>query len=394
MKQIELLAPAGDLERLKIAIIYGADAVYIGGKQLSLRSAASNFTLEDIKEGCDFAHQHNAKIYVTSNIVMHNSETENLLEYLKGLESCGVDGVIASSLVILKMIKQYTKMEAHVSTQQSISNSKGIKFLESLNVDRVVLARECSLNNIKTICENTNKEIEVFIEGAMCSSFSGRCMLSNVMTGRDANRGGCAQPCRWNYNLYQGNQKVSLGEYDFSMASADLSAVQYVPALIEAGVASLKIEGRMKSVHYIATVVNAYRRVIDDYYNYKYFADYKEYQENLKRGQNRPVSIGFFNGDITPNEVIYNQKNVTASHDFVGIILDYNEETQMATMEVRNTFVGNRELEIMSPHREPFKITITDIYDADGNVLESENHPKSKAYFKAETKLKPFDFVR
>ena len=394
MKRIELLAPAGDLERLKIAIIYGADAVYIGGKQLSLRSAASNFTLEDIKEGCDFAHEHNAKIYVTCNIVMHNSETNDLIEYLKGLESCGVDGVIASSLVILKMIKQYTKMEAHVSTQQSISNSKGIKFLESLNIDRVVLARECSLNNIKTICENTNKEIEVFIEGAMCSSFSGRCMLSNVMTGRDANRGGCAQPCRWNYNLYKGNQKVSLGEYDFSMASADLSAVQYVPALIEAGVASLKIEGRMKSVHYIATVVNAYRRVIDDYYNYKYFADYKEYQANLKRGQNRPVSIGFFNGDITPNEVIYNQKNVTASHDFVGIILDYNEETQMATMEVRNTFVGNRELEIMSPHKEPFKITITDIYDAEGNVLESENHPKSKAYFKSETKLKPFDFVR
>ena len=277
MKRIELLAPAGDLERLKIAIIYGADAVYIGGKQLSLRSAASNFTLEDIKEGCGFAHEHNAKIYVTCNIVMHNSETNDLIEYLKGLESCGVDGVIASSLVILKMIKQYTKMEAHVSTQQSISNSKGIKFLESLNIDRVVLARECSLNNIKTICENTNKEIEVFIEGAMCSSFSGRCMLSNVMTGRDANRGGCAQPCRWNYNLYQSNQKVSLGEYDFSMASADLSAVQYVPALIEAGVSSLKIEGRMKSVHYIATVVNAYRRVIDDYYNYKYFADYKEY---------------------------------------------------------------------------------------------------------------------
>lgn len=394
MSRIELLAPAGDLERLKIAIIYGADAVYIGGKQLSLRSAASNFTLDDIKEGCNFAHANNSKIYVTCNIVMHNSETNNLLEYLKGLESCGVDGIIASSLVILKMVKKYTKMEAHVSTQQSISNSKGIKFLESIGVDRVVLARECSLENIKAICENTNKEIEVFIEGAMCSSASGRCMLSNVMTRRDANRGGCAQPCRWNYNLYQGNNKVSLGEYDFSMASADLSAVQFVPALIEAGVSSLKIEGRMKSVHYIATVVNAYRRIIDDYYRYKYFANYNEYKETLKRGQNRPVSIGFYNGDITPNEVIYNQKNVTASHDFVGIILDYDKNTKTATMEVRNIFKGNRNIEVLSPYKEPFTVKIEDIFDSDGNVLVSENRPKTKVYFKSDIVLKPFDFIR
>ena len=394
MKRIELLAPAGDLERLKIAIIYGADAVYIGGKQLSLRSAASNFTLDDIKEGCDFAHQHNAKIYVTCNIVMHNSEINNLLEYLKGLETCGVDGIIASSLVILKMVKQYTKMEAHVSTQQSISNSKGIKFLESLNIDRVVLARECSLEAIKAIVENTNKEIEVFIEGAMCSSVSGRCMLSNVMTRRDANRGGCAQPCRWNYNLYKGKDKVSVGNYDFSMASADLSAPQYVPALIEAGVASLKIEGRMKSVHYIATIINAYRRLIDDYYNYKYFSDYKEYQESLKRGENRPVSIGFFNGDITTKEVIYNQKNVTASHDFVGLITSYDKETKIATMEVRNPFKGNRTLEILTPNKAPFNIDIKEIYNDKDEIIEYSNQPKTLVHFYSEVELHQFDFVR
>ena len=394
MKRIELLAPAGDLERLKIAIIYGADAVYIGGKQLSLRSAASNFTLDDIKEGCDFAHQHNSKIYVTCNIVMHNSEINNLLEYLKGLETCGVDGIIASSLVILKMVKQYTKMEAHVSTQQSISNSKGIKFLKSLNIDRVVLARECSIETIKAIVENTNKEIEVFIEGAMCSSVSGRCMLSNVMTHRDANRGGCAQPCRWNYDLYKGKEKVSVGNYDFSMASADLSAPQYVPALIEAGVASLKIEGRMKSVHYIATIVNAYRRLIDDYYNYKYFSDYKEYQESLKRGENRPVSIGFFNGDITTKEVIYNQKNVTASHDFVGLITSYDNETKIATMEVRNPFKGNRTLEILTPNKAPFNIDIKEIYNDKGEVIEYSNQPKTLVHFYSEIELHQFDFVR
>ena len=394
MKRIELLAPAGDLERLKIAVVYGADAVYIGGKQLSLRSAASNFTLEDIKEGCDFAHSYNAKIYVTCNIVMHNSELNNLVEYLKGLESCGVDGVIASSLVILKLVKQYTKMEAHVSTQQSISNSKGIKFLESLNIDRVVLARECSLETIKSICENTNKEIEVFIEGAMCSSVSGRCMLSNVMTRRDANRGGCAQPCRWNYDLYKGNDKVSVGNYDFSMASTDLSAPQFVPALIEAGVASLKIEGRMKSVHYIATIVNAYRRLIDDYYNYKYFKDFKEYQESLKRGENRPVSIGFFAGDVTTNEIIYNQKNVTASHDFVGIITSYDKETRMATMEVRNPFKGNRTLEVLSPKKAPFNVEIKEIYNDKDEIIEFSNQPKTLVHFVSDIELHQFDFIR
>ena len=394
MKRIELLAPAGDLERLKIAVVYGADAVYIGGKQLSLRSAASNFTLEDIKEGCDFAHSYNAKIYVTCNIVMHNSELNNLVEYLKGLESCGVDGVIASSLVILKLVKQYTKMEAHVSTQQSISNSKGIKFLESLNIDRVVLARECSLETIKSICENTNKEIEVFIEGAMCSSVSGRCMLSNVMTRRDANRGGCAQPCRWNYDFYKGKDKVSVGNYDFSMASTDLSAPQFVPALIEAGVASLKIEGRMKSVHYIATIVNAYRRLIDDYYNYKYFKDFKEYQESLKRGENRPVSIGFFAGDVTTNEIIYNQKNVTASHDFVGIITSYDKETRMATMEVRNPFKGNRTLEVLSPKKAPFNVEIKEIYNDKDEIIEFSNQPKTLVHFVSDIELHQFDFIR
>ena len=394
MRKIELLAPAGDLERLKFAIIYGADAVYIGGKKLSLRSMASNFTLDDIKEGCEFAHEHNAKIYVTCNIVMHEIDTNELNEYLLDLEKCGVDGIIASSLYILKLVKEITHMEAHVSTQQSVSNSKGIKFLESINIDRVVLARECSLENIKNICKNTNKQVEVFIEGAMCASVSGRCMLSNVMTGRDANRGGCAQPCRWNYDLYSNGNKVSVGNYDFSLASKDLCAIEYIPSLIEAGVSSLKIEGRMKSIHYIASIVSAYRRAIDEYYEKGSIKDINLYKDSLKKGENRPVSIGFYNGDITTKEVIYDQKNVTASHEFVGLIIDYDEINKIATMEVRNIFKGNREIEILSPNKPLFNVEIGEIYNDKDEIIETANHPKSLVKFRCDKKLNKYDFVR
>ena len=397
MRRIELLSPAGDLERLKYAITYGADAVYIGGKQYSLRSMASNFTIEDIKEGCLFAHEHNAKVYVTCNMVMHESDIHDLLNYLKQLEGAGVDGIIASSVTILNLVKKETKMEAHVSTQQSISNSNGIKFLkDTLDVDRVVLARECSLENIKDICKNTDVDIEVFIEGAMCASISGRCMLSNVLTNRDANRGGCAQPCRWNYDIYQGDKKVSIGDTDFSMASKDLSAIEFIPDLIEAGVASLKIEGRMKSLHYVATIVNAYRRCIDDYYKNGKIDNFDSYKENLKRGENREISTGFFKGDVTKNEVIYNHGVSTASHDFVGIIESFDEKTGLAIMEQRNVFEGNREIEILSPKVAPYKVNIKDIYDEEDNVLESARHPGSKVKFYLEKGivLHKYDLVR
>ena len=397
MRRIELLSPAGDLERLKYAITYGADAVYIGGKQYSLRSMASNFTIEDIKEGCLFAHEHNAKVYVTCNMVMHESDIHDLLNYLKQLEGAGVDGIIASSVTILNLVKKETKMEAHVSTQQSISNSNGIKFLkDTLDVDRVVLARECSLENIRDICKNTDVDIEVFIEGAMCASISGRCMLSNVLTNRDANRGGCAQPCRWNYDIYQGDKKVSIGDTDFSMASKDLSAIEFIPDLIEAGVASLKIEGRMKSLHYVATIVNAYRRCIDDYYKNGKIDNFDSYKENLKRGENREISTGFFKGDVTKNEVIYNHGVSTASHDFVGIIESFDEKTGLAIMEQRNVFEGNREIEILSPKVAPYKVNIKDIYDEEDNVLESARHPGSKVKFYLEKGivLHKYDLVR
>jgi len=394
MKRIELLSPAGDLERLKYAIDYGADAVYVGGKKLSLRSAASNFTLEDIKEGADYAHKHNAKLYVTCNIVMHECDTDGMVEYLKQLDDAGADAVIASSPTICKAVKENTKMEAHLSTQQSVVNSMGVNFFKRIGVDRVVLGRECSMNNIKEICNNTDMDIEVFIEGAMCASVSGRCMLSNVMTNRDANRGGCAQSCRWNYDIYQGNTKLSKSDTDFSMSSRDMSAIEFIPQLIESGVASLKIEGRMKSMHYISTVVNAYRRAIDEYYEKHALIDLSSYKENLSRGQNRPVSIGFYNDNVTNKEIIYNHNEDTASHDFVGIVLSYDKLTHLVEVEMRNVFDGNREIEILSPYIKPYKLAIKEIYNDKMEVIASARNAMMKVFFYSEKELFKGDLIR
>lgn len=394
MRKIELLAPAGDLERLKYAVMYGADAVFIGGKNFSLRSMASNFTLEDIKEGCDFAHKHHAKVHVTCNIVMHESDTNNIKEYLLELEKCGVDAIIASSLTILKMVKTYTSMEAHVSTQQSISNSKGVEFLTNFGVDRVVLARECSIKDIENIKKKSNIDLEVFIEGGMCASFSGRCMLSNVMTNRDANRGGCAQSCRWNYDLYQNDKLISPNDHDFTMSSKDLNAMDYISKLIDIGVTSLKIEGRMKSLHYIATVVSAYRKLIDEYYLNHEIKNIQKYKDEISRGENRQTSYGFYNGDVKEEQEIYNDGFIGPSHEFCGIVLDYDKENKLVKIEQRNHFVGNREFEILSKAHGVIKLFVSDIYDKDMNVLDAARHSQMIVYFYSDIELEPFDLIR
>ena len=394
MRKIELLAPAGDLERLKYAVMYGADAVFIGGKNFSLRSMASNFTLEDIKEGCDFAHKHHAKVHVTCNIVMHESDTNNIKEYLLDLEKCGVDAIIASSLTILKMVKTYTSMEAHVSTQQSISNSKGVEFLTNFGVDRVVLARECSIKDIENIKKKSNIDLEVFIEGGMCASFSGRCMLSNVMTNRDANRGGCAQSCRWNYDLYQNDKLISPNDHDFTMSSKDLNAMDYISKLIDIGVTSLKIEGRMKSLHYIATVVSAYRKLIDEYYLNHEIKNIQKYKDEISRGENRQTSYGFYNGDVKEEQEIYNDGFIGPSHEFCGIVLDYDKENKLVKIEQRNHFVGNREFEILSKANGVIKLFVSDIYDKDMNVIDAARHSQMIVYFYSDIELEPFDLIR
>jgi len=263
MKKPELLAPAGNLEKLKIAFMYGADAVFIGGKKFSLRARASNFEISDIKEACDFAHSLNKKVYVTTNILPHNENIEGLIEYLKDLEESGVDAIICASPVIIDTAKEHTNLELHISTQLSSANYESVNFWVEEGITRVVLARELTKHEIDTLRKNTNAEIEVFIHGGMCVSYSGRCTLSNNMTDRDANRGGCAHSCRWNYDIFDGETKLNK-DSSFAMSSKDLQTVKHISDLIDIGVNSLKIEGRMKSIHYIATVVNTYRKLIDN----------------------------------------------------------------------------------------------------------------------------------
>lgn len=393
MAEYELLAPAGDLEKLKVAIIYGADAVFIGGQKFSLRSRASNFTLADIKEGCEFAHQHNAKIHVTCNIVMHNIDTDGLIDYLKELEACGVDCIIASSLYILKMVKLHTKMEAHVSTQASTINQEAVKFFEEVNVDRVVLGREVSLEEMKVIKENSKIDLEAFIHGGMCVSYSGRCMLSNNMTNRDANRGGCAHSCRWCYDLIDDNQvKNPKGDY-FAMSSKDLCAIKAIPLMMDMGMNSFKIEGRMKSLHYIATVVNTYRKLIDEYKLNHKIKDFKVYENQIAKAENRLTSTGFLFNKPTINEQLYDLNLTVPTKEFIGIVKGYDEKTKTLHIEQRNYFVPFSTIEVFTPSKT-FLLDIKEIYDKDGNILDAARHPKQDIYFKCDIPLEKYSLLR
>ena len=387
---IELLAPAGNLEKLKIAILYGADAVFIGGLEFSLRSRASNFTLEDIKEGCEFAHKHGAKVHVTTNIIPHNNNLDGLKEYLINLEKCGVDAIICASLYIIETALKYTKLEVHVSTQDSVCNSEAIKFYQKLGCKRVVLGRETSLVELKEIRKNTNIDIEVFIHGGMCSSYYGRCMLSNEMTSRDANRGGCAHSCRWNYDLIENGKVINNGNY-FSLASKDLCALKFIPDLIDNNITSLKIEGRMKSTHYIATVVNAYRRAIDEYYKNKTI-DYEKYDYMIRKAENRLTSIGFYNGEPGTNEHLYINFGEEPNQEYVGNVLDYKDGYMI--MEVRNYFTKDDTLEIFSPKEELRSFKIESILDENDEEVEICNHPNQIVKIKVPFKVLEYDFVR
>lgn len=308
MKKIELLAPAGDLERLKIAILYGADAVYLGGKQFSLRSRASNFELADIEEGVKFAKQHNAHVHVTVNMLPHEEDLHGLEEYLKALEAIGVTAIICASPHIAMCAKKIAPaLEVHLSTQHSSTNSAAIAYWKDMGIDRVVLARELSLTDIQKTAKHSALPIEVFIHGGMCISYSGRCVLSNHMTGRDANRGGCAQSCRWKYRLYDDHNPLHDERDLFSMSSKDLMAARYIPELIQANIASLKIEGRMKSAYYIATLIHAYRGLIDEVYSQKGISEERMewYCNEISKAENRPTANGFYEGLPKANDHLY-----------------------------------------------------------------------------------------
>ena len=388
----ELLAPAGDLEKLKIAVLYGADAVFIGGLKFSLRSRASNFTIDDIREGCEFAHKYNSKVHVTCNIVMHENDTNGILEYLKALEEAGVDAIIASSITILKMVIKHTTMEAHVSTQASTLNQEAVKFFKEIGVHRVVLGRELSLEEIEEVKKNTDIDLEVFIHGGMCVSYSGRCMLSNNMTNRDANRGGCAHSCRWNYDLKIDDKLINPKGDFFAMSSKDLCAIRAIPKLMELGINSFKIEGRMKSLHYIATIVKAYRTIIDDIKNNQ-LKDFSVYETMINKAENRLTSTGFLFGLPTINEQLYDLNLTVPSKDFVGIVLEYDEQTKKATIEQRNYFLPNSSLEVFGPDHNDI-IYINEIYDKDGNSLDAARHPRQIVHFYTEFPLKANDLLR
>lgn len=396
MKKIELLAPAGDLNRLKTAVLYGADAVYIGGKQFSLRSRASNFDLDDIKEAVKFAHRHGSRVHVTVNMIPHEEDFDDLDEYLITLDKIGVDAIIVASLTILKRAKQLTNLEVHISTQYSITNSKTITFWQSLGADRTVLARENQLFELEALMKQTNMPIEVFVHGGMCVNYSGRCTLSNYMTGRDANRGGCAQSCRWKYELVDNhNNRLSDSKVPFSMSSKDLNAIDYLDDLIRLGVASLKIEGRMKTEYYIATIVGAYRRAIDDLYAGK---DAKKVlslaKKELLNAENRQTFGGFYDGLPRASGHLYGVNGAGVNQAFVGTVLDYDEHTQRATIEVRNHFSEENKLEFFSPFRNAQSFYPKEMIDSQGESTKRFYKPMEVVSFKVNHPLQKGDFLR
>ncbi len=380
MHRPELLAPAGDLERLKIALLYGADAVYIGG-DFSLRANANNFSLSEIEEGVCYAHKLNKKVYVTVNIAMHNKELETIVSYLKDLDSIGVDAIIVSDPGIIHLAKEHTNLEIHLSTQNSSLNKEAIAFWKSEGLTRVVLARECTREDIKDIKENVDIELEVFVHGAMCASYSGRCVLSNFLTARDSNRGGCSQICRWDFDLIEEGEHLK-GERPFTFCTKDLSLIKYIPDLINIGVDSLKVEGRMRSSYYIATIIKVYRMVIDEYMNNPEKYEYNlEYERILRRCANRDSVPQFFNGIFDKDVQYYNGRMEITNQDFLGMVLEYDRENGLAKIQQRNYFALGDEMTIFGP-KEECTFTLTELYDESMQPLEIVRHPKQIVYIK------------
>ena len=391
MKKPELLAPAGDLERLKIAFAYGADAVYIGGA-FNLRANADNFKLEEIEKGVEYAHKLNKKVYVTVNIAMHNKDLKKIKDYLLQLDKIHVDAIIVSDPKIIELAKE-TNLEIHLSTQASTLNKEAIEFWKNEGVSRIVLARECTKEDIIDIKNNIDIELEVFIHGAMCASYSGRCVLSNFLTNRDSNRGGCSQICRWDFDLYDENNHLK-GEKPFTFCTKDLSLAKYIPELINMKVDSLKIEGRMRSIYYIATVVKVYRKLIDDYCNNTKNYEYNlKYEGILKKVANRDSIAQFFNGNYGKDVQYYNGRQEITNQDFLGLVLEYDKNTKLAKVEQRNYFKKGDKVEIFGPDKD-FNFKIEEIYDEDKKPIEIVRHPKQIVYLKMPKEVSVNDMMK
>lgn len=395
-KRIELLSPAGNLEKLKIAFLYGADACYIGGRDFSLRANAKNFSIEEIKDACTYAHNLGKKVYVTVNIVFHNEDVNNLKEYLIKLEECKVDAIIVSDPLVIDVVKNNNiNIPLHISTQISSLNYEDVLFWKNMGCERVVLGRETSKEEIKEIIDKTGIEIECFVHGAMCSSYSGRCVLSNYFTGRDANRGGCAQICRWTFPLYDKDKKLVESDTEFTMSTKDLSLIRYISDMIDIGITSLKVEGRMRSNYYIATVISTYREALDAYYNNNLTEDKIEYYSNiLNRVANRESIAQFFNKFPEVDGQYYLGRQEVSNQDFLGIVLDYDVNTKTVSLIQKNYFKKGIKVEMFGPNINTFSFIIPDIYDEEGNLLEVANHPEQIIKFKLDKDVYKDDIMR
>jgi putative protease len=370
MEKVELLSPAGDLERLKVTLLYGADAVYIGGREYSLRANATNFSIEEIKEGCSFAHKLGKKVYLTLNIVFHNEDMNGVEDYIKDVVDAGIDAFIVSDPFIINyIVTNFPNVEAHLSTQNSTSNYKTVEYFKEEGVKRVVLARELNKKQIKEIIDTTNLDIEVFIHGAMCTCYSGRCALSNYVTNRDANRGGCAQVCRFAF--------TSDEEKDFTLATKDLNMAEYIKDLIDIGVRSFKVEGRMRSLYYLATVISSYRKLIDAYYEGKLDSDLiKKEEKILSRVANRETSTHYYLKEADYNDQYYTGRQELSNQDFLALVLDYDEDKKLATLTERNYFKVGDEVEIFTPEGDIYPFKVEKLYDENMNPIDVARHPE------------------
>lgn len=371
MKKIELLSPAGDLERLKVTLLYGADACYIGGYKYGLRANAVNFSIDEIKEACSFAHNLGKKVYLTMNMVFHNEDYEEVKDYIKEVVESGIDAFILSELNLVKYIKEnYPNVEVHISTQNTNTNYLSVQFLKSLGVDRVVLAREVGIDDIEKIGHLVDVDLEVFIHGAMCTFYSGRCALSSYFTNRDANRGGCSQVCRFLFK----DEKDSF----FSLATKDLNLIDYITKLIDLNVASLKVEGRMRSIYYLATVIGTYRKLIDKYIsNTLTDEDINKFKENLERVSNRENSSQYMKNEIDYNDQYYlTERSEKSNQDFLALVLSYDRKEKILYLKQRNLFSKGDNVVLFTP-KDELSFVVDEIYDDKNNLIEVANQADS-----------------
>ncbi|RYL95856.1 U32 family peptidase [Sporolactobacillus sp. THM7-4] len=397
----EVLAPAGNLEKLKMAIRYGADAVYIGGQAYGLRSRAGNFTEDEMREGVDFAHTRGAKVYVAANMVTHEGDAAGAGRFFKTLRDIGIDAVIISDpALITTCFISAPGLPIHLSTQASATNYKTLEFWKKVGLERVVLAREVGIEEIREMRRHTDIEIEAFIHGAMCIAYSGRCTLSNHMVNRDANRGGCAQSCRWKYDLFEidGNSARSLIPEDaepFSMSAVDLSMLHHIPDMIEAGVNSLKIEGRMKSIHYVSTVSNVYRKVVDAYcVDPDHFVFDPAWEEEIWKVAQRDLSTGFYYGVPTEKEQLFGKPRKIPKYTFAAQVLSYDPETKIATLQQRNNFGLGEEVEFYGPGFVRFKQTVRDLWNENGEPIDRAPNPMMTVTMTVDHPVEPYYLMR